>query len=350
MSTAPVNRLGWIDYARGIAIIMVVYRHAYEGIAHMSIGTDLPYWSYILQESVYNLRMPMFFIVAGMFVRSSFQKRGMGSFIRYKWETILYPYLVWTIIQVSAQIVAAPYTNYPMSWVAFLDILYNPRALMQFWFLYALFAVNVLYAIALRYSNNKRRTMMAGVGLLLFVAGAYINTTLFSLADILFFWFYFAIGDALAPYLLADENARRIASPKVTAVLLPTVLIAQTIWLAYYMGVPAHSAMDLKGRMVYLAVSIFGEALMLQIAFLLAHQKVADWLRYVGSHSLYIYVMHFLIVSGIRIAGHRLLGIDNALLLLALAVVGGIGLPVLFYQLSRNTILERLFVWQPQAA
>lgn len=62
------NRLGWIDYARGIAIIIVVYRHAYEGIAHMSIGTDLPYWSYILQESVYNLCRPIFFIVAGSFL------------------------------------------------------------------------------------------------------------------------------------------------------------------------------------------------------------------------------------------------------------------------------------------
>jgi fucose 4-O-acetylase-like acetyltransferase len=346
---SQANRLGWIDYARGIAIIMVVYRHAYEGIAHMSIGTDLPYWSYILQESVYNLRMPMFFIVAGMFVRSSFRKRGMKLFIRYKWETVLYPYLIWTIIQVGAQIVAAPYTNYPMSWVAFLDILYNPRALMQFWFLYALFAINVLYVSILHYGNSERRTMI-GVGLLLFVAGAYVNTTLFSLADIFFFLLYFAIGDALAPYLLDDENARRIASLKVTAVLLPTVLIAQTIWLAYYMGVPAHSAMDLKGRTVYLLVSIFGEALILQIAFLLAQKNIADWLRYVGSHSLYIYVMHFLVVSGIRIAGYKLLGIDHALLLLALAVIGGIGLPILFYQLSRNTILERLFVWQPQAA
>lgn len=345
---SQANRLGWIDYARGIAIIMVVYRHAYEGIAHMSIGTDLPYWSYILQESVYNLRMPMFFIVAGMFVRSSFHKRGMGSFIRYKWETILYPYFVWAAIQVGVQIAAAPYTNYPMSWAAFPDILYNPRALMQFWFLYALFAINLLYALALQYGKWNRQTM-AGIGLLLFLAGAFVNTPLFSLADIFFFGLYFAIGDALAPYLLDNENARRIASPKVTAVLLPTVLVAQTIWLAYYMGVPAHSAMDLKGRLVYLAVSIFGEALILQIAFLLAHQKVADWLRYVGSHSLYIYVMHFLVVSGIRIAGYRLLGIDHALLLLALAVVGGIGLPILFYRLSRNTVFERLFVWQPQA-
>lgn len=345
---SQANRLGWIDYARGIAIIMVVYRHAYEGIAHMSIGIDLPYWSYILQESVYNLRMPMFFIVAGMFVRSSFHKRGMGLFIRYKWETILYPYFVWAAIQVGVQIAAAPYTNYPMSWAAFLDILYNPRALMQFWFLYALFAINLLYALALQYEKWNRR-MMVGIGLLLFLAGAFVNTPLFSLADIFFFGLYFSIGDALAPYLLDDENARRIASPKVTAVLLPTVLVAQTIWLAYYMGVPAHSAMDLKGRLVYLAVSIFGEALILQIAFLLAYQKVADWLRYVGSHSLYIYVMHFLVVSGIRIAGYRLLGIDHALLLLALAVVGGIGLPILFYRLSRNTVLERLFVWQPQA-
>lgn len=335
------NRLGWIDYARGIAIVMVVYRHAAEGVSHMQTG-ELPYWSYVLQESTLNLRMPMFFIVAGMFVRGSFQKRGLGGFIGYKWETILYPYLVWTLIQVSVQLLAAPYANHRQSWEAYLAILYNPQALMQFWFLYALFLINLLYTLLLHYAQWRPLAML-GFGLLCFVAGAYVKITLFSLTDVLFFMLYFALGDALAPYLLDEENARRIASLKVTAVLLPAAVVAQTIWLQLYAGVTAHSSLDLVGRLTYLAVSVVGEALMLQTAFLLARNNAAQWLGYVGSHSLYIYAMHFLIVSGVRIAAHRLLGIESPLLLLLPAVACGIALPIAFYRLSRQTPLERLF-------
>ncbi|WP_448518558.1 acyltransferase family protein [Rhodoflexus sp.] len=336
------RRLDWIDYARGIAIIMVVYRHAYEGVSHMDIGSDLPYGAYLLQESTFNLRMPMFFIVAGIFVRSSLAKRGWTAFTRYKLQTLLYPYLIWTTIQVTVQILAAPYTNFQQDWSGYLDILYQPRELVQFWFLYALLAINLIYA-ALIYAGNLSKKQMLAIGLMLFYLGATFVQRWFALNDIFFFLIYFAIGDAVGKYLLTEEIAARIASWKSFAVLLPATIAAQYLWLELYAGTMVHAEMDVAGRTVFLVVSIFGEALILQVAFMLAEHNLWQWLRYVGSHSLYIYVMHFLVISTLRVGASRLLGIKEPVLLLVLITIGGIVLPIVFYRISRGTWLEKLF-------
>ena len=93
MTTGSVkpSRQTWIDYARGIAIILVLYRHVFEGIKN----SGLPVLSYAALEHAnilfFSFRMPLFFIVSGIFVAGSLFKRGLGKFVETKARTILYP-------------------------------------------------------------------------------------------------------------------------------------------------------------------------------------------------------------------------------------------------------------------
>src|SRR6187402_176593 len=129
-----VHRRGWIDYARGIAVILVVYKHILLGFvpAHISVSPII-YWA---QEFFYDLRMPLFFIVSGVFIRNSVSRRTPLEFSKYKFSTIFYPYLVWAFLHISLKILAGRFTNFAQDPSVYLDILIKPRSIDHFWYLY----------------------------------------------------------------------------------------------------------------------------------------------------------------------------------------------------------------------
>src|SRR5437868_12279972 len=96
------KRLEWVDYLRGIAIVLVVYRHALLGIERSSI--EVPQFLKDANMIFYSFRMPLFFILSGLFISRSLAKRPLNQLIGIKFEKLLYPYLVWTFLQVSLQI------------------------------------------------------------------------------------------------------------------------------------------------------------------------------------------------------------------------------------------------------
>ncbi|NJM25695.1 MAG: acyltransferase family protein [Bacteroidia bacterium] len=104
-SKVDSKRRGWIDYARGIVIIYVVYRHTLSGLIHM--GYPIRNAIFLVQEA----SMPIFFVVSGIFIHSSLVKRGFLRFVRFKFDGLLYPYLVWVTIHLTLQIVFSNVVN-----------------------------------------------------------------------------------------------------------------------------------------------------------------------------------------------------------------------------------------------
>src|SRR5215213_1949504 len=103
------SRLQWVDYLKGIAILMVVYRHVLLGIerSNIHISESLMNANMIF----YSFRMPLFFILSGMFISSSIAKRTLKQLVNIKFENLLYPYLIWAFIHVSLQILMGGFTN-----------------------------------------------------------------------------------------------------------------------------------------------------------------------------------------------------------------------------------------------
>src|SRR4051812_19062159 len=89
------SRLGWVDLFRGIAIILVVAGHVARGLAKPGVwyfeGSGLDRW-------LYAFHMPAFFFAAGLFLGRSMDK-GAGRYLGDKLRAVLYPYLLWSAIQ-----------------------------------------------------------------------------------------------------------------------------------------------------------------------------------------------------------------------------------------------------------
>lgn len=74
------TRLSWIDYARGICIILVCYRHSFEGL----INAHFPTGNYPLLElsnsSLVTFRMALFFIISGSFISKTLIKKLVAAY------------------------------------------------------------------------------------------------------------------------------------------------------------------------------------------------------------------------------------------------------------------------------
>ncbi|MGP2698675.1 acyltransferase family protein, partial [Serratia marcescens] len=160
-------REAWVDYAKGIGIILVVFGHVNRGL--YSAGIQLSGSSYLLTDSIiYSFHMPLFFFLSGLFFTQSLDKKGKTSFLISKIDTIVYPYVVWSLLQGMVEVLLSRYTNNPSSLGDVLSLFTHPRA--QFWFLYALFMVFVL--ATLLYSKEKYRYLLPV--LIVISAGLYL--------------------------------------------------------------------------------------------------------------------------------------------------------------------------------
>jgi fucose 4-O-acetylase-like acetyltransferase len=82
------GRLGWIDYARGICIILVCYRHCFDGLRESDLAVgDYPLLE-ILNVCFYSFRMPLFFIVSGLFVSRSLQKKSLKDYVWSRFSVV----------------------------------------------------------------------------------------------------------------------------------------------------------------------------------------------------------------------------------------------------------------------
>ena len=74
------KRFGWIDYDRGISIILVTYRHCFESME--KAGLDLKSYPFLEYINVFffGFRMPLFFIASGIFITGSMRKRGLNAY------------------------------------------------------------------------------------------------------------------------------------------------------------------------------------------------------------------------------------------------------------------------------
>lgn len=104
---APVRAHGsrdlLIDVVRGIAISLVALGHTNQGLMHRN------WWGSStmgvrLDAAIYSFHMPAFFFVSGVFLRRSVSKRGERGYTLQKLRTIMYPYLLWSLIIVAATV------------------------------------------------------------------------------------------------------------------------------------------------------------------------------------------------------------------------------------------------------
>lgn len=124
------QRIEYIDLAKGICIILVVFMHIVP-----ELGKGNPF--------LVNLRMPLYFCLSGMF----FKTYGtFSNFLVKKIDKLLIPFIAWYFISYSIYYVRVMFLGHPDHVFRITDLfLANEFYNGSIWFLLSLFWINLLY-------------------------------------------------------------------------------------------------------------------------------------------------------------------------------------------------------------
>ena len=336
------NRLAWIDYARGICIILVCSRHCFEGLKQAGYSLpDHPVYE-VLNICFYSFRMPLFFIISGMFVSSGLFKKGLSNYVATRFKVVFYPLLVWGSIQITLQFALKDYVNAHREPMDYLYLIIQPRFIEQFWYLNALFFVGSLYALLkVVFRINYWQQFLLGM-IFFTVAGMihYTEVNAYLFTDILNYYIYFSIGDILSAYFLGKKNKKTmITAPSWMLASLIIFLASQYLYTVINMmphnGRPP-SDLYVNDKMPALAflIALSGCGFTIQVSFLLQRTGILKWLRVIGYHSLYIYLVHVMVIAAVRILMMHVLHVYNMTLILIPSMVLGIVVPMVLYNLA----------------
>jgi fucose 4-O-acetylase-like acetyltransferase len=304
----------WVDYAKAIGIILVVYGHVARGVFNAGLPMDEA--EFVLVDSIiYSFHMPLFFFLSGLFFFDSLQKRGRGGLIVNKVDTIVYPFIVWSLLQGLFEVGMSNYTNGQVTLVEVFSLLWMPRA--QFWFLYALFLVFVVCTFL--YARADRRYFLPFVVLfgVLFVFQQELTVnqmTRFILGNTVFFalgvWF-----NEVKAFFLARHTQL-------------TLFFGVLFVVGQYLFHVTFGMNYVDGGLPVLALATVSIFFMIALSMWLGQFRV-DWFLFIGASSMTIYLMHILAGSGVRVILSKFLGIDSIAAHLIIGTLIGIAAPLL---------------------
>lgn len=266
------GRQDWMDVLRGIAIVLVIFGHAY-GFAAEELGQENVYLHFFV-EMVAPFRIPAMVFLSGLLVPASLAK-GAREYLVGKCRAILYPYFLWSGIMLAVLVAAAILIGRAFDTGNFLRVFYNP--IEHLWFLGYLF---VYYLLAL---------MLARIPAFISAAIFIIVSSIPGVAGGAKFWF-------LAGFFFLGVYAARQTSLWLSAIHRRSVAL---VCLSVGIGVFAVTASDrfverysaLYSPFVLLAI-IGASGLMLGVA----HHRFFAIFRYIGVRSIIFYLVHWPII------------------------------------------------------
>ena len=324
MVTKPLtSRIDWVDYAKGICIVLVVMMHSTLGV-EKAAGTMS--WLHSFIDWARPFRMPDFFMISGLFLASSIHKP-WREYLDSKVLHFLYFYVLWLFLQTifKACLVCGLDGAIEASNV-FLTGFVEPFGTL--WFIYLL----PIFFVTVKALRNVPPIVMFFAGALLL--SARIDTGWLLIDEFASRFVYFYVGFWLAKHIFAfaaEINAKPIA----------VILAGLVIWGFGNYQMVQSGLSALPG--FNLVLGLIGACAVVSSGVLLSKFKAANALRYCGQNSIVIYLSFFLFMATSRTVLLKFFPhFDLGMVSLAVTTSGVIG-PILLFWLTRNTKLSFLF-------
>jgi uncharacterized membrane protein YcfT len=276
--SAPA-RIDWVDYAKGICIVMVVMMHSVLGVEKAADQTG---FMHLLVAFAKPFRMPDFFLISGLFL-SIVIDRDWRTFLDRKVVHFAYFYLLWVTIQFGFK---APSIAAEAGW-AHAGLLYLESFIEPFgtlWFIYLL----PVFFVVTKATRKMPPLLIWGVAALLEMAHVRTDWTVIDEFAARFVYFY-------SGYLFADQvfawSDRARARPL-------WALAGLALWALVNGGLVASGLSERP--LISLALGLAGAGAIVTMGTLLARARWLNFLRFCGEHSIVIYLAFFLPMAATR--------------------------------------------------
>jgi len=316
------SRVDWVDYAKGLCIIMVVMMHSTLGVEAAAGETS---WMGALVAFANPFRMPDFFLISGLFL-SRVIGRDWQTYLDRRVLHFVYFYVLWVTIQFA---VKAPVFASEMGWAgvaqAYALSFIHPFGVL--WFIYVL----PIFAVVTKLTREVPRVAVWLAAAMLQVADVQTGWT--AIDGFCAYFVYFYSGYALAPYVF--RFAQHVADNRsACGFFLGAWAVFQAVMVfSGYSDLP----------IISLGLGLLGAAAVVAVSVLLSTQTFARPLQYVGENTLVVYVAFFLPMAATRIALLKFApGLDLGVVSLIVTTSGVVG-PLVLHAIVKGTALGFLF-------
>ncbi|MCO0831687.1 acyltransferase [Fructobacillus sp. W13] len=318
MDTQKPKRIEWVDVAKAVGILLVVYGHVLLGAHDAGLWSDT--LNYRIQHSViYTTHMPLFFFLSGIFA-VKWGKRAAKTAVWQKIRTLIIPYFIWGIFQAVVMQAVAKNTNNGQGLSNAFTLPWMPYA--QFWFLYDLFWIFLIYYLAVNVMKMGKKVLFV-FSFILFLLSPWLHT--WEVWRIFYHLIFFVAGTFV---LEQQDQLNQIK-------LLPSFIAAVILNVVYFM-LPANQELT---TFVSFFVAMSGIAFLINLSKLLKH----SWIDFVGRNSMAIYVLHIIFTAGSRVFLMKL-GLTALPFVLTVGLLAGmIGPLIIFVILKKMKINQYLF-------
>jgi uncharacterized membrane protein YcfT len=276
---AAGGRLDWVDYAKGICIVMVVMMHSVLGVEKAADQTGFMHLVVMFAKP---FRMPDFFLISGLFL-SVVIDRDWRTYLDRKVVHFAYFYLLWVTIQFGFK---APSLAVEYGWGQ-VGLLYVESFIEPFgtlWFIYLL----PIFFVVTKLIRNIPPLAILAVAAALETMHPATGWTVIDEFCARFVYFY--SGYLFAGYVFVlSERARAHPAPAVAGLALWALVNGALVETGYS-----------EWPLVSLALGFAGACAIIVTGTLLARMHWLNFLRFCGEHSIVIYLAFFLPMAASR--------------------------------------------------
>src|SRR4051794_36245289 len=266
-------RIDWVDYAKGICIVMVVMMHSVLGVEAAAGESG---FMHALVAFAKPFRMPDFFLISGLFL-SVVTDRDWRTYLDRKVVHFAYFYVLWVIIQFGFK---APSFAAESSW-AHVGFLYLESFIEPFGTLWFIYLLPVFFVVT---KATRRIPPLAIWGVAALLEMVHIVTGWTVIDEFCARFVYFYSGYLFAGYVFALSDRARTYPPLALAGLALWAVINGGLVLSGFSEWP----------LISLALGLAGACAIVSVGTLLARAHWFNFLRYCGEHSIVIYLAFFL--------------------------------------------------------
>jgi uncharacterized membrane protein YcfT len=317
------NRVSWVDYAKGICIVLVVLMHSTLGVEKAAGAAS---WLHGFIDWARPFRMPDFFMISGLFLASRIN-RPWREYLDSKVLHFAYFYVLWMSIQFATkgygiyqeQGAEGMLREYALGFV-------EPFGTL--WFIYML-AVFFVVVKATRFVPP----------LYVFLAGAALEMAPIETGHMLIDEFasrfvYFFAGYWLAATIFKFAEGVNFKS-------VPAIISGLFIWGLGHTFMVHNGYSNLPG--FSLALGFIGASAVVSTGVLLSKTRMAAPLRYAGENSIVIYLAFFLFMASARSLLLKYQVVNDLGTIALLTTAAGVVGPILLFWATRHTMLSFLF-------
>ncbi len=311
----------WIDELKAIAILLVAFEHA---LMRTMVGLELTAPAYTTLDNVIKaFHIPLFFMLSGyvyaLVERRRMEQRTPKEYVKKKAVELLLPYVVIGFFIWLGKFVFSKWVTAKVGINDLFTMFWDPIAFM--WFIYILFFIQILVYFLDR-MTGKNTWLVLGITVLMNLSRIFITTDIKLIDRVLWYPMYYYLG------VVFFEQREKVNSKTALAV---TALGAAALVLHL-------TAMDsTPDNILYVRLSnaLISLAVMAWYYLLRKDLNRQTKLAWVGSMTLYIYVIHPVVLDGIRVILWKL-NLHSVLLWMVILFFGSLACSILYTLLAQK--------------